>query len=231
MLADHTRAPGERTLGEWIDLLGELGFAEIRTGALAPSATGVFDRRGFRRIQELVLLKRELRPSRRGVDTSTNEPLHHAMRPIRSRRQLATAARIDAAAFADGWHLDQTGIVDASNATPQSRVRLAVTSDDEPAGYMVTGRNGTAGFVQRLAVDPRFEGRGVARALLNDGVEWLARRGVSEVLVNTDLDNRRALDLYTRHGFHELPERLSVLSLMLSDDEGSGARSSGAEER
>jgi ribosomal-protein-alanine N-acetyltransferase len=143
------------------------------------------------------------------------------MRPIRSRRQLSTAARIDVAAFAPGWHLDETGIIDASNATPQSRVRLAVTADDEPAGYMITGRNGTAGFVQRLAVDPRLAGRGVARALLHDGIQWLGRRGVTEVLVNTDLDNRRALDLYRRHGFAELPERLSVLAVPL---EGDGSR-------
>ena len=39
--------------------------------------------------------------------------------------------------------------------------------------------------------------------------------------MNTDLDNRRALDLYRRHGFAELPERLSVLAVPL---EGDGSR-------
>lgn len=223
ILADHTRPPGQRTLDEWLGMLDHRGFGEIRTGALAPSATDVFRSRNFRPIQELVLLQRNLARAPRGRDGGSAprvEPLHHELRALRGRRQLATAARIDAAAFAIGWHLDEIGIVDAANATPQSRVRLAVTSDDEPAGYMITGRNGTAGFVQRLAVDPRFGGRGVARALLTDGIEWLRRRGATEVLVNTDLDNDRALDLYSRHGFRETPERLVVLARRIDSASG-----------
>jgi ribosomal protein S18 acetylase RimI-like enzyme len=96
------------------------------------------------------------------------------------------------------------------------RIRLAVTATDEPAGYMVTGRNGSAGFIQRLAVDPAYEGQGVATSLLQDGLGWLARRRVTDILVNTHLDNQRALSLYQRIGFEQLPENLRVMELSLS---------------
>jgi ribosomal protein S18 acetylase RimI-like enzyme len=91
-----------------------------------------------------------------------------------------------------------------------------VTATDEPAGYMVTGRNGSAGFIQRLAVDPAYEGQGVATSLLQDGLGWLARRRVTDILVNTHLDNQRALSLYQRIGFEQLPENLQVMELSLS---------------
>ena len=80
---------------------------------------------------------------------------------------------------------------------------------------MITGRNGSAGFVQRLAVRPDDEGQGIATSLLLDGLRWLQRKGVREVLVNTDFGNQRALDLYARFGFTLLPDSLQVFELDL----------------
>ena len=51
----------------------------------------------------------------------------------------------------------------------------------------------------------------MASSLLIDGLQWLQRRGVREVLVNTNFDNDRALGLYERFGFQLLPESLQVL--------------------
>jgi ribosomal protein S18 acetylase RimI-like enzyme len=127
------------------------------------------------------------------------------MRPLRSQRSFDVAARLDHLAFDSGWGLDVDGIEEACRATPVHRIRLAVTATDEPAGYMVTGRNGSAGFIQRLAVDPAYEGQGVATSLLQDGLGWLAKRRVTDILVNTHLDNQRALSLYQRIGFEQLP--------------------------
>jgi ribosomal protein S18 acetylase RimI-like enzyme len=67
------------------------------------------------------------------------------------------------------------------------------------------------GFVQRLAVDPSYEGLGVGSALLQDGLSWLARHRVDSILVNTHLDNHRALALYRRWGFHQVDQHLQVL--------------------
>jgi ribosomal protein S18 acetylase RimI-like enzyme len=138
------------------------------------------------------------------------------MRPLRSQRALDVAARLDHLAFESGWELDVNGIEEACRATPVHRIRLAVTATDEPAGYMVTGRNGSAGFIQRLAVDPAHEGQGVATSLLQDGLGWLTRRRVTDILVNTHVDNHRALSLYQRLGFEQLPENLRVMELSLS---------------
>jgi ribosomal protein S18 acetylase RimI-like enzyme len=55
----------------------------------------------------------------------------------------------------------------------------------------------------------------VATSLLQDGLGWLTRRRVTDILVNTHLDNQRALSLYQRLGFEQLPENLHVMELSL----------------
>jgi mycothiol synthase len=75
----------------------------------------------------------------------------------------------------------------------------------------VSGRSGGRGFLQRLAVDPDVQTRGIGTALALDGMRWMQSRGATTVLVNTQVDNDRALGLYRRLGFHLLDERLAVL--------------------
>ena len=214
VLTDHTVAPSRASLDEWTQSLRSEGYTSIRTGALSLSATEPFEQAGFRDIQRLALLRMKT-PLPRVATHRTAQP-HHEMRPLRSQRAFDVAARLDHLAFDSGWGLDVDGIEEACRATPVHRIRLAVTATDEPAGYMVTGRNGSAGFIQRLAVDPAYEGQGVATSLLQDGLSWLARRRVTDILVNTHLDNERALSLYQRIGFEQLPENLRVMELSLS---------------
>jgi ribosomal protein S18 acetylase RimI-like enzyme len=213
VLADHTTVVSTRTLPEWLARLTDAGFGKVRTGAVSHDAALAFTAHGFRVIQELALLRRVTSRDERFDAPS------HLLRPLRTSRALAAAARIDRAAFDPPWHLDENGITEAMGATPQHRIRLAVTASDDPAGYLITGRNGAVGFVQRLAVDPAHEGQGVASSLLRDSLDWLRRRGVTEVLVNTHLDNGRALDLYARHGFVTAGENLVVLERALDGDE------------
>lgn len=214
VLTDHTKAPSYTTLVDWMNVLRQWTFHTVRTGALAESATTSFVEHGFRCVQRLALLRTRL--DRR----TTFESPRHELRSLRGAQQLAVAARIDAAAFENGWELDVESIVDACRATPQHRIRMAVTATDQPVGYVITGRNGSAGFVQRLAVLPTFEGQGVATSLLVDGLRWLQRRGVREVLVNTNFDNQRALELYERFGFDLLAESLQVYERSLITDDG-----------
>ncbi|MGA0145871.1 MAG: GNAT family N-acetyltransferase [Ilumatobacteraceae bacterium] len=212
VLTDHTKSPSYTTLTDWLGVLRNWHYTRVRTGALAASATDAFVEHGFERVQTLALLKATV--SRR---TEFDSPVHE-LRSIRGPQQLSVAARIDAEAFENGWELDTTAIVDACHATPQHRIRLAVTSSDEPGGYIITGRNGSAGFIQRLAVRPNLQGQRIATSLLLDGLRWLQRKGVREVLVNTDFGNERALDLYRRFGFTLLPDSLQVFELALAED-------------
>jgi mycothiol synthase len=77
------------------------------------------------------------------------------------------------------------------------------------------GRGEATGYVQRLAIAPVAQGAGLGRAVLGDGLRWLAAQGATRALVNTQEDNVRAVDLYARVGFSRLPVGLCVLGRTL----------------
>lgn len=209
ILSDHTVGPSLSGLRDWVRAVSTNGYGIIRTGAVSSDVARTFLEIGFGEIQRLALL--ELDDESQLVRLRKMRSPLYELRPLRSLRSMQLAANIDAKAFDPGWEMDPPNIREACMATPQHRIRLAVTANDEPVGYMITGRSASTGFVQRLAVDPSHSGLGVGSALLQDGMSWLARHGVESIFVNTHLDNHRALDLYRRWGFRRLDQSLAVL--------------------
>jgi ribosomal protein S18 acetylase RimI-like enzyme len=116
---------------------------------------------------------------------------------------------VDHNAFPPFWRLDEPGLRDALAATPAARFRVATAPD--VIGYAVSGRAGRRGYLQRLAVEPARQGRGLGRALVLDGMRWMRRWGAHEAVVNTQLGNDRALALYHGLGFRLQEDRLAVL--------------------
>ena len=100
---------------------------------------------------------------------------------------------------------------------PPRAVRVASDRDGAVVGYVVTGRSGDRGYVQRLAVDPTVRRAGIGAALVIDGLRWLRRRHTLSAVVNTQVANDGALALYRRLGFGLQPDGLTVLTLPLTD--------------
>lgn len=189
-------------------VLAEQGYVEVVTGAL-----GVGEQRGFREAgfavrEELHLLSRPLAD----LPPVPAAPLHRGQ-----RRHRTDVLAIDASAFPPFWRLDEAGLDEAMAATRSARFRVAAR--DRVLGYAISGRSGTRGYLQRLAVDPAVQGRGLGRALIVDGLRWMRRRGASQVVVNTQVGNERALRLYQHLGFRLEPSGLAVLTRRLEDRE------------
>ena len=187
-------------------VLARNGYQRVVTGALSPAESGGFLAAGFEISERLHLLAHDLR---RLPDAPSDVPLRRA-RP----EDEPAVLRVDNRAFPSFWRLDRTGLADAIHATPQARWRVA--GDDAVHGYAITGRAGRRGYLQRLAVDPDQSGHGIGAALVVDGLRWLKRWRVDQAVVNTQLDNERALGLYERLGFRRQPLGLSVLSTGIS---------------
>jgi ribosomal protein S18 acetylase RimI-like enzyme len=117
---------------------------------------------------------------------------------------------VDRAAFEPFWRFDVEALREARRATPRHRYRV-ITNADGVQGYAVTGLAGQRGYLQRLAVDPDSEGRGLGRTLVDDSFGWLRRRHATQIMVNTQERNQRALALYRDVGFEPEPSGLVVL--------------------
>ena len=203
-------------------LLGYLdtrGVLTVVTTALGPVDQRPFVETGFAPYEHLLLLGRSIEPN----DLPARE---RRTRPARRQDQGAVLA-LDERAFATSsafWRFDRAALADAGQATQTCRRRLIKGPQHQPIGHAVTGRTSTIGFLQRLAVDPSVEGRGIGSALVVDALRWLGRTGALEAWVNTQPGNLRARDLYLRHGFVERDVGLDVLMRSLNNTKRNPSR-------
>ena len=63
------------------------------------------------------------------------------------------------------------------------------------------------GDIQTIGVLPEFEGRGIARAMLDELIAEAARRGAADILLEVSSTNPRAQRLYARYGFEHIHTR------------------------
>ncbi len=204
--------PARADVDRWVGDVAGTGAQVVRTNALFPAAATVFERAGFDTASELVLMRLDLRgpgsdPRRAGATVPARRTRSRRMRG----RDLAAASMVDAASFPDSWANDVRSLAEIRTATPHHRSRVI----DGPAGtihaFAISGRAGTTGYVQRLAVRPAARRRGLARVLITDALQWMRRRGCATALVNTALDNRAAIALYHSFGFRALDHRLRIM--------------------
>ena len=135
------------------------------------------------------------------------------------RHHLAAAAAIDNAAFGQGWGHDAADLDEICRATPVHSARrrtngprlLGSRRRGDLVAFAIAGASSDHGYLQRLAVDPRWHRRGHGRALTVDALRWMIRRRLPDCLVNTSVDNTAALAMYTSVGFTSMAEHLTVL--------------------
>jgi ribosomal protein S18 acetylase RimI-like enzyme len=215
-LADQGIVPSVDEIRRWVDTLtADRGVDDprplrtIRTGALFADAAARFGSAGFAVIDTLALLRIDLAGSPR------RRPAGATSSPLRPRRH-AEAARVDRDAFGDPWGNDATDLGEIRRATPTHRARARFVSG--PGGrrlvaFAITGAAAGHGYLQRLAVDPPHQGQGHGRALVLDSLAWMRGRRLGHGLVNTAVNNERALALYESVGFRRLDEQLVVMQL------------------
>ena len=212
---------------QWLAQLADAGYRRVRTSALSPEAAAVFERFGLHVIQRLVVLSLgpvalSQQPDSHTASSWRIRALRWRTDALRIRDEVRQALVIDREAFGDRWCLDEHDWRATVRATPRRRVAV-VEHDGDLVGFGVTGSNGDAGFLQRLAVAPAFQRRGVARAIVIDAVAWAARNRLRHLYVNTAHDNHPALALYESTGFRHRADGLVVLEGALERVSTAGA--------
>lgn len=204
-------APSATFIRRCLTTLAAEGYRSVVTGALSPAEQASFRAAGFQASEHLHLLAHDL-------TAMPDTPVPPAVTFRRAGRADRPAVlHVDARAFDGFWRLDEAGLDEALTATPHSRFRVATDGEHgDVVGYAITGRAGRRGYVQRLAVDPDWQRAGLGAALVGDGLRWLRRWRVERVMVNTQLQNARALALYERLGFRRESVGLAVLAVDLA---------------
>ena len=103
-----------------------------------------------------------------------------------------------------GWE----AVADDVRLAIDGAVTLIAEVDGERVGLLLAfPKTDRIGYVSDLYVRPAYRRRGIARALLAEGVGALRRELVE---LDVDASNTAARDFYIRLGFHEQSSRLAV---------------------
>lgn len=207
VLLDHARLPSDAEIAAALDEAAHRGYRAVRTSALFPPAAEALGRVGFVPVDRLALLRLDSLAHRPLVEPDTR--LH----PLRAWHRRA-AARVDQQAFGAEWGNDADGLTDIERATPRHRSRVVLGGRTrrpaEPIALAISGAAGRTGYLQRIAVTPTSQRQGLASALVADALAWMQSLGLADVLVNTGVANRAALQLYAGFGFVRLADVLTI---------------------
>ena len=214
VLLDHHMVPDRDHVESWVADARAQGAATLRTGALFPSSAPAFLAAGFEVIDTLSLLELDdltVTADADGSATTTSRP--HGFVGFVRRNSTTRRSSTDTPSRRRG----RTTLPHCTTSSPPRR-------DTAPGASTTTGR----WWRSRSAVEhrrgamysgsrsmPSARRRGLARLLVADALDWMRRRNVERVLVNTATDNVAALALYRSLGFIERPERLTILERSL----------------
>lgn len=148
-------------------------------------------------------------------------PPRHAPSPARSQISLeaigdhdvAGVAALDARAFGDPWRYSTVTLGREIRASSFSRLARL---DGQIAGYASGVARGRHGHINRIAVDPANQGRGLGRDLLGEMISGLRTLGVDRITLNTQRSNVISQRLYRTAGFRQTGNPLPVYHRPLS---------------
>lgn len=201
----------------WLDQIARAGYRHVRTSALAPAVATAFQRHGLTVVEDLAVLS--LGPvalaqheRRSASPTWRVQALRWGLDALHPRRAVLEALEVDRLAFGSLASLEPDTWRDAIRATQQRHVSVIRQDSGGVVAFAITGASGDAGFLQRLAVHPELQRRGLAGTLVSEAMWWVSQRSVRHLYVNTARNNQAALGLYQSMGFQLRTEGLLVLA-------------------
>jgi len=189
-ILEHLRALGARRLA-WMDRGGW--------------ATSSLEARGFRSLTEVITLTKTDRAT-----PSVDAP-RVTLRPA-TKADFEALVAIDHRAFSPTWWRSEASL--RRRARTASRFTVA-EHGGRAIGYTEQEVHLPTAHLNRIAVDPDHQGRGIGALLLKRALMSMWRRGADAVSLNTQRRNQRSRRLYRRFGFEATGDAVTVWTLRL----------------
>lgn len=120
-----------------------------------------------------------------------------------SPRDAVSLATLHAASFNRGWSEHEFEQL----LTDRSVIADRATSGRTNVGFILSRRAADEAEILSVAVARSWQGRGLARRMLDQHLRRLAGLGLHAVFLEVDGDNQPARRLYARAGFREVGRR------------------------
>ncbi len=166
---------------------------------------------GYRAVDDVITLERSPEQLRPLVTAGAVGPIAETVGRTRFRGALAddvdAVAAVDARAFRDPWRYAAATLSRELSTVSVARVAL---DGDRVVGYATAVVREGGGHINRIAVAPEVQGRGVGKSLLADINGRLALLGSKRITLNTQRSNVISQRLYRSSGFKTFGAPLRV---------------------
>jgi mycothiol synthase len=187
---DRDRARGRELHRQWVAANNTPARA-LLTGA------------GYRRARSYWRMIRTLD----GVGAAPTPPAGFRLRPVDVARDATALHAVDAASFAAAPDYTPESLAEflEEHLKPydfDAGLSRAATHHEQIVGFLIAMRQQEEGigYVDLLAVDPEYQGRGLGTALLGTAFAAFAEAGLREAQLAVASDNPRGLRVYQRAG-------------------------------
>lgn len=73
--------------------------------------------------------------------------------------------------------------------------------------YDFENEKGPTAWIREIAVKPEYRGQGFAKRLLEQAIKYTVSKGAKRGFLHCDIENKNAIGLYNKYGFHSKPGR------------------------
>jgi ribosomal protein S18 acetylase RimI-like enzyme len=136
------------------------------------------------------------------------------IRPFKPEDQAAVIALWEACLLTRPWNDPHKDI--ARKLRVQPELFLVGVVDGAVVASVMAGYEGHRGWVNYLAVSPRFRGKGYARTLMQHVERALIERGCPKLNLQVRRSNREAVEFYKHLGYAE-DESVSLGKRLIAD--------------
>lgn len=139
-----------------------------------------------------------------------------SIRPFQLGQDEETLTQLQNEAFGENWGFSPNTVDQISARVRLDRVTpegiLFITDNGRAAAYNWTmissNHNKATGFISMTGVHPDYRGKGLGRAIVAAGMQYLKGQGVDSIELEVDSDNAPARELYLKLGFKKVHETL-----------------------
>lgn len=109
---------------------------------------------------------------------------------------------IESKCFKPSWHQRKEDFI-RSNQRSTNWNCLAFL-DNEAVGYLQVSASENFGHLGRVAVLPRYQGKGIGTRLTKEAMKWFKTMGANKVKLRSPINDNIAHELYRKFGFKEM---------------------------
>ncbi len=91
-----------------------------------------------------------------------------------------------------------------------SELSRVATDESTIVGVALCGHDGRRGHIYHLAVDPKYQGIGLGKRLVDECLDGLGRAGIQRAIILVAHDNPRGREFWKHCGWEEIPGAMAM---------------------